>query len=91
MTDTNRKRGGQWLFSDRTRPHKYYFKDHPDIRGQLERIQADLEAYDIRASKSGILRFLVNNQLDSAVEIIRNHVEGKDHGAGSQEEVNARC
>lgn len=80
MSDTKRKRGGQWLFEDCTPPRKYTFKAHPALADKLERAQADLEAYDITASKSGIIRFIVDHTIDNAVSLIRAHIEGHAHG-----------
>lgn len=77
MTVTKRKRGGQWLLAEGVTPRQYSFKAEPDLDDDLIRAQADLEAYDIRASKAGILRFLVKQHIPNAVELIRNHFEEK--------------
>lgn len=74
MTDTKRTRGGQWLFAG-VEPRKYSFKDHPLIKDRLDVIQADLESEGIQASHSAILRVLIHDQLDRAVEVVRKHVE----------------
>lgn len=82
MTVKKSKPGRPRLLNE-GQPRQYCFKADPDLDEQLVRVQADLEAYDISASKAGIMRFIVSHTIPKAVELIRAHIE--EHPDGTAE------
>lgn len=83
MTDGKRKPGGQPLYNG-VEPKKYFFKDHPELSGKVETIKADLEAEGIKVDASKIFRFLINQNIDNAATMIREYIEGEEHGHSEQ-------
>lgn len=71
---TKRKNGPKPLYAD-VQPAQYFFKSHPSLADKIDKVIVDLEAYGIKANKSSVIRVLLDLNIDTAVQQIREHVE----------------
>lgn len=52
----------------------YRFKDHPDLRDDLDRAVADLQEDGIKANRSMVMRALIHAQRDHMTDITREYL-----------------